>query len=357
MEWATCVDLMNGKMEVVDSTLATQWTANSQAFNRGTPSTASERARIALSCSALRPSEEAEKDYLRAFSLAVSPLAAGRHLVFEAKVDSIRYLVPALVLMRTFFTPARYMLDTMFRPHGLDQTCYWDFSPSETKLTMLASWATEANARRFAPWESRLKWMLTHQSAFRMAGSVHDFASRGTIGLLMPLATISAIVEGVRAGNDFFVTKCTLITIEPKEAPSFNIEATPEIVIYNKTYFSTEGRITLQPASALDVPLHADGSVDLTDSEWEALGPIVLRRSGGRYKHCPRLLLDGILTKLATGKAWKMTRYKVGNWQNASYTHQALRKSGALDDVMTFLRNTRGAHSATADGRTPMLPC
>jgi hypothetical protein len=341
MEWATCVDLTTGAIEVVNTTFEQEWMEGSRAFNRGTPSTVSVRARITMSLDDLRPSKDAETDYLRAFRLQMSRRTTGGHLVFEVNIGSVRYLIPALALMRTLFTPARYLLDTMFRPHALDQTCFLDFGSSETRLKMLASWATEANARRFAAWDSRLKWMLSHQSAFRMAGSVHDFASRGIIGLLMPLATISATVEGIREGNNFFVTKCTLLTIEPKEAPSFNMKATPLIVAHNNPQFLVAVNTGSPRAVTIHVPVHADGSLDITDSEWAILRPVVLRQSASRYKLCPRLLLDGVLSKLASGKGWPQTRYKVGNWQNASYTFQALRKSGALDEVMAFLRSTR----------------
>ncbi|USX27241.1 hypothetical protein NHH73_02770 [Oxalobacteraceae bacterium OTU3CINTB1] len=353
MEWVTGINLATGAINVVDASLRAQQLPSFKAFNRGTPSAASTRMRITMALACLRHSAQAENDYLEAFGLQASPHSRGQHLVFETTVNSVRYVIPALVLMRTLFTPCRYLLDTMFRPHALDQTCFIEFGAPEPALTMLATWATEANSRRFAPWEPRLKWMQSHQSAYHMAGSVHEFAARGVIGLSMPRATISATVDGVRNGDDFFVTKCMLITIVPQESPIANMAPMPLIVAHHKPRFLAKEHPGRQLVSSAPVPTHPDGSLDLTDDEWIILRPIVVRNSASRYQHCPRMLLDGVLAKMASARAWKKMKYKVGNWMNASHTHQALRKSGAMDEVMKFLNASRSPSPGQACGGNP----
>jgi len=54
---------------------------------------------------------------------------------------------------------------------------------------------------------------------------------------------------------------------------------------------------------------------ELTDAQWARLAPLLPPRKAGKPRKDDRLVIDGILWKLATGVPWRDLPERYGPWQ------------------------------------------
>lgn len=284
-------------------------------------------------------------EYLQAFGFQNAASVAFNHRFFEFQVYAVRYVVPALLLIRGFFRPSRFLLPAIFRPHAIEQISRVELLPSgETVHTVDASWATAGRTKNYSDWNIVLAWLNTHPSAKEMAASVHRNALSGVVSIELPNATAQVTCRGVRVGNSVFVSDLTLMTVEPHDLPEFPIANSVTLLTLHRGASSTgEGRFA--PVADIVVPARHDGQTDLTDSEWEHVEPVLMssRKCKQPFTHSPRALLDGILGKLSSGTPWRLAHYKVGTHQNAVTACRDWTGRGVLANVLSILEETRRA--------------
>jgi hypothetical protein len=280
-------------------------------------------------------------EYLTYFGLGKCTEAAGCHQLFEVFVGDDRYLVPALVMMRALFRPTSKLLPQMFVPNALERTCRLGFADDVMHVIVDTPWAKGYDAEQRADCEGPLRWMMLHPSARRMANSVHQYAMAGLIAMDLPDAKSELVFAGFQSGNAVLFTEIRVLSVSPLDVPDLPVTDWAGRIDYvNRTW--AEGR-DLSASVSAEVPLHADGTHELTDEEWAIVHPILegRRRRQPTYHHCPRSLLDGILGKLASGKSWRDSQYKAGDWRNAATTYRRWNTRGTFAEAIQALREVR----------------
>jgi hypothetical protein len=143
------------------------------------------------------------------------------HGLYSWLLNGTTYLVPALALLRVFFRLPK-LLAEIFRPQALERIALLDYCKGKYSPTvhMLIGGLSFKDTRQQNEYNLLLRWMLSHPSARRMAGSVHQHALQGHINLSLPNAVAYLEVTGVALQNSFFVTRCNLQSLHPEEAPA-----------------------------------------------------------------------------------------------------------------------------------------
>ena len=284
-------------------------------------------------------------EYLQAFGFSVPASVPVEHQFYEFTAEDTRFVVPALLLMREVFRPCKFLLAEMFRPHAFEMTTSFEVSPDGTTAVQInAGWATSHLSRKQSDWTAAVAWMRTHPSAKKMVSSVHLHALSGTVGLDLPLAKCQMICRGLRLKNTLFVTDLVLTTVSPLDVSELVVVqplSTLQLHANAPGCGAGQGRVD----SSLKVPARFDGGVVLTDSEWELVEPVLMsnRKCKHSFKLDPRLLLDGILEKLASGNPWRTAQYRVGTWGNARTAFRDWSLRGVFIEVIHLLETTRKA--------------
>src|SRR5687768_7572345 len=91
---------------------------------------------------------------------------------------------------------------------------------------------------------------------------------------------------------------------------------------------------------------------DLTDAEWELVGPLLPREHGrpGRPGHANRPILDGILWRAREGARWRAIPERYGKWNSVWRRFARWRDLGVFEAVFAAL-----AGSGAAEERLQML--
>jgi transposase len=281
------------------------------------------------------------REYAVHFGIPVAGESVGGHQVFEVQHKGQRFLVPALALMRALFRPASKLLANMFAPSALERTCHIDSSQDDARIVIDARWATRAQERQNSDWVGPLSWMMLHPSARRMADSVHRHAMGGCLGVDLPHGQVEVVLAGVHSPSAVMATEVRLLSVVPADAPEQTVVClSHQVSFINRDW--ARGR-NVRMAISTEVPLHKDGSICLTDAEWAVVGPMLEgQRSKPRpYEHCQRSLFEGVLTKLATGKCWRLSPYAVGDWRNAATSYRRWKTRGTFAAALEALRTMR----------------
>ena len=79
---------------------------------------------------------------------------------------------------------------------------------------------------------------------------------------------------------------------------------------------------------------------DLTDREWELLGPLLsVRGKRGPEPSCDlRAMADGVFYVLRTGCAWRQLPHEFGPWSSVWHRFRRWRDTGTLEKVNEVLR-------------------
>ena len=88
---------------------------------------------------------------------------------------------------------------------------------------------------------------------------------------------------------------------------------------------------------------------DLTDAEWEAVGPL-LSAGRGRPGRENRRILDGILWRAREGARWRAVPERYGRWNTVWRRFARWRDLGVFEEVFAAL-----AESGAAEERVQML--
>lgn len=280
-------------------------------------------------------------EYVTHFGLPSPNEKAGRHQVFEVFSGGKRYLVPALVMMRALFRPTLKLLPLMFAPSALERSCRLECVDDEIRVVVDAPWTRFAATLRCSDCEGPLRWMMLHPSARRMADSVHQYAMAGIIAVDLPAGHAEVVFAGVQAASAVLVTEVRLLTVVPSDVPDLPVANVATRVNFLDRDW-VERRDINEPLS-IHVPARAGGSFELSDEEWAVVAPVLegSRKSRRPYQICQRAMFDGVLGKLATGKSWRDSTYKVGDWRNAATSYSRWNSRGTFAEAMQTLSGMR----------------
>ena len=89
---------------------------------------------------------------------------------------------------------------------------------------------------------------------------------------------------------------------------------------------------------------------ELTDSEWARLAPLLPPRKGGKPRKDDRLVIDGILWKLATGAPWRDLPERYGPWQSIYTRFRRWRRAGVWDRMLAAVQQQADAAGALDRG-------
>jgi len=269
-------------------------------------------------------------EYTNAYGLKVPLGAKSMHSIFEFKFRKTRILVPALVLIRALFIPNKALLRVSFQAQFLESIGFI----GKSGLNIDSPWHKPGYRLMSANIENALRWMFSFPSAYRMAHSVHEAAIRGRIDLKLPKAKARVNVEGLKIKNTYYASKLSISKITAEELPFDDIKEISPLVHYlgapqgtNKTYV---------------IPTNENGDIQITDSEWQHLEPLLLAEPNGRkYKLSQRGIFNGIISKLHFNTPWRKTCYQTGTFIHASRAYQFWKKRGTFDVALELLRQLR----------------
>lgn len=271
------------------------------------------------------------------------PGGDARHKVWTVKAAGTTLVVPALALMRAFFRPHAYVLDELFRPQGLDGICTY----SGSEVVLVRSWPGAKKRAKLASILEPLAWMYSFPSARQMASSVYQHAQAGVIGVDLPRATVRVTVSGRSAGTHFYVTRLVVSAVEALEAPFEFAQAPQRRFRFKASALERDAQVP-RAAPAFDrLPLR-NGEFRTSDAEWKVLQPLLnTAKRARRYDN--RLILDGILEKVCTGKGWREVAYGAGTFVTANRQYITWKNNGTWARICDVLgsRDASGAKTKT----------
>ena len=351
MEWARGIVVSGDELwaEVESTNGATSLVALTELYRRGLPTVdKAVRRTVTVSFRGFSPCDA--RKYTNYFGLQMTKVEAEAHQVFEVQQDGKTYLVPALALMRALFRPTPKLLHEMFGPSALERTLWLDYSSGTADIVVDAKWATSSVQETHSSWHGPLRWMASHPTARRMADSVHRHAMAGHLDLDLANCNAEVVLAGVQGPNAVLVTEARILSITPSEHPDLPVVGCEHRIAFLDRDWA-KGR-NLNKRVSTPVPSHVDGTLELTDDEWSAIGPLLAgaRKRAYSYELCQRSLLDGVLRKLATGETWRKSTYKVGDWRNAATAHRTWTRRGTFEQALEVLQDMRGFITQVSSG-------
>lgn len=330
--WAQCVTRENGDLVIVfsDACSGSRYGAVSELSHTELP-VHSKRKRITTCFSHWETISSTE--YTEALRI---PTNLSSHLIWKFKVGKREFIIPALAIMRAIFRPHAVLLTQLFRPQALEGICV----PTADGFAFTKSWSSLAKRDKTNSLLDPIEWMWCYPSAKKMASSLYQFALRGELGMLLPLAKMRATVYGIEVGNILYVTKISIATIEPREPPFPFYNSQKHIFTFADTYKSHRKEEGNKITNHL-LPTHPNGDWKVTDEEWVLLNNF-LKNNRPATKYDRRTLLNGILQKLCTGVSWRNCSYDAGTFVTASKQYLYWKSNGTIENIEKIIlaRNT-----------------
>lgn len=82
---------------------------------------------------------------------------------------------------------------------------------------------------------------------------------------------------------------------------------------------------------------------ELTDAEWVRLQPLLPPRKAGKRRKDDRLVINGILWKLATGAPWRDLPERYGPWQSVYTRFRRWTLAGVWDQIFAAVQRQADA--------------
>ena len=274
-------------------------------------------------------------DYREALGIASQPDKAVNDVVFQIRHSRGRIVIPALVLIRAFFRPGREFIPELFRPQALSRIGHLADSATGPDI-VLYGWNSSHRAKGYGDLKAPLRWLYCFPSAFGMTHSVFEYAKRGTIGLDLPSGSAQMRVEGIERNGVLWSTAVRVSHVWTYEEP---YEFAKNVL---KTFtFWSPSRRGSQFGDYGSIRRRSDGHLATSPEEWAAIQPILNPRRSTR--HDPRLIFDGILTKLDDKTPWAKTHYPVGTYMNAVHAFRKWVTLGTFVPALAELNRLRAS--------------
>jgi transposase len=282
----------------------------------------------------------AADSFVRALSLPAGPAC---HMVWEFGVGRRTFVVPALALMRAMFRPGAQVLVPLFRPQGLEGVCTY----VGDNVAFSRRWRNAALQTNLASIVEPLIWMHTFPSARSMAASLYQHALNGEVGLELPRAICRMRMTGVSAGRTFYVTRVVVSSVEPLEAPFEFAERRERF-----HFTASVSRASPQKGDQETRLPTRNGEASTSDEEWAQLARVLEKASSGAPRYSRRLMLDGILEKVCTGKPWRAVQYRVGDYVTASRQYIRWKSNGVWASVCAVISTRATDDRPALSGRS-----
>ncbi|MFN9476527.1 transposase [Acidovorax sp.] len=275
-------------------------------------------------------------EYLNAFGAKQTSVA--KHSTWEVMHHDVRYVIPALALIRAFSIPHKFLLPQLFKPQSIDDICTYSDASGEAGV-QLSTRIGRQNHRYFKNSIEILSWFYCFPSARRAWGGIFQSAKKGDIHFELPHATATFEVKGLNIGGTLFVTKLVFNELCCHESP-FEFAST-----HRRRLARLKGNYG-----------HSNNSPNpnyqkLTQAEWDrisgALESIVWTRRPG---HHDRAIADAVLVRLTSKVSWK----KAAEMNNVSISRaiSAFRRwqtDGRLNRITDLLGELRAASANSRD--------
>lgn len=196
--------------------------------------------------------------YFTALSIELPAHVEVKHRVYRVlTADGLEVMVPALALMQAFFRPQAKVLTAAFSALNIDTQAFVDFVEEVPVVRTLFGAGVFSTGHEDQGIDRYLKWLMTSRSGRICAQSAHTHALHGWLDLDLPQGDFRLGANGVKVGNQLFVTE---LSVQSVAIPADdNLTGQAEVFYLNG---NTHVRVDL-PSSV--------GAEPLTDTEWAAL--------------------------------------------------------------------------------------
>ena len=82
---------------------------------------------------------------------------------------------------------------------------------------------------------------------------------------------------------------------------------------------------------------------EVTDAQWARLAPLLPPRKPGKRRKDDRLVINGILWKLATGAPWRDLPERYGPWQSVDTRFRRWTRAGVWDGMLAAVQQQADA--------------
>ena len=294
------------------------------------------------------------KEYFAGFDFDLD--AEEHHQVFAIMHDGVRYLIPALVLMKAMFRPFHQLAAFLFAPHGLELLSIPDLGSKEPSVHLMPG-TLDTHSKRQASVREPLSWFWCFPTARKCWDSVYLWACKGKLAMDLPTGKIRLVVKGKKQAGTCYVTECSVIQVDIQERPHEFAQAHRRFIVFHEgaSLGDTRRGKRSRPAPLSDSKLlMRNGIWFLSDEEWDAIKPIAAPNLSPYRKHDLRIVLDGIIEKIGSGTPWQKMTYKAGDWRNACWEYRKLRNGGEWERICLILAQTRAPVDRRARTTGPM---
>ncbi len=257
--------------------------------------------------------------------------------VYEFEADGKIFHVPTVVLMKAMFRPLQGMAAHIFRPQGLESIM---ITFPEDANQPIGFFCSSRKDLRSIPERSEsvlraLSWMYCFPSARRMWDSVLPAARLGTLGMKLPEAEATVVLQVAPHAGKWLVTGLTVVAIKTTEVPFEFAVGHPQFIEFHRA-INMEPHGRKKPAKQLPILSSRKGNGHLSDSEWALVERIVSK--GASFKYSLRKTVDCILEKFGQGIAWKKLAYGQLNKSGVVGAYQRMLKDGRWDALVDALQ-------------------
>ncbi|HSI49182.1 MAG TPA: transposase [Ideonella sp.] len=278
-------------------------------------------------------------EYAGAFGLAVPKGHA--HAVWAFQYNRIRFVVPALVLMRALFRPNHHVLPMLFRPQSLEDACTYAGPGPHGHIALLGSFRGSYHARERTSIAEPLSWMYCFPSARAMWASAFGASQEGRLDLKLPQASARMVLHGRMHAQNFYATRLSFVSVTANEEPFEFASDHSRTICFHVMDEAMASGFKRNKTQDKSIGLR-DGEHALSDEEWQEVEPIVVRGGPG-FKHAPRAVVDAVLAKQCQGTSWTETTYPPGiQHTTACVAFCRWQKDGRWADVLRTLARFRG---------------
>lgn len=260
------------------------------------------------------------------------------HTVFRFTDDGKDYLVPASVFIAAVMRPIQHIQHYLFKPQGLElfSTPICESALPTVGLLLSPSKIFGYQNQPSNGLLANYSWLHCFPSAYGMWSSVYLAACQGKLDVALPKARLTLTLHSVKAGDYRLVTKMLVTKLDTLEDPyPFAAHHTPHILMHESS--ELDWQELHRPQSF--IPPHSDQTWHLSDYEWQAIEPLFAGRE--QTKYALRDILDLILVKLGTGRAWQKLDYGLLNFSIVQATYQRLTKRGTWQTIAGMLMALR----------------
>ncbi len=288
MQWAQSITSRNGQLlaSVLDANGTPSLLPLGELAANGLP-TCEKNWRRCLSFRLSDLQATTPDEYLEHFGIKANS-AENLQSMYALHGPRVKWVIPALALIRGLFQPSRVLLSDVFRPQPVDRLAVVDPDNSR-RVKIVAPWSN-IKLHKAGSTVPTLEWLVWDQMANKLASSVHHHAMKGCIDLdLLPL-DFEFSAYGDRKGKTTFVTNLSALKVTLSERSSRNP---------GEVHFLSQAAVGKR-SSALHVERNATGDLQLTQQEWESVKQHALDYSRGS-KYDLKTVFENLLA-YATGE-------------------------------------------------------